>query len=91
MLACKRLGLACKRPGLSCKRPELRGLIRDLWMYRFPCILQDFVPFGTLGGSCPAYITATIEIYQSRASIPMTMSCLWVTGRALAPKGDKVL
>ena len=29
---------------------------------------------------CPAYITATITKYQSRARVPMTISCVWATG-----------
>ena len=45
-----------------------------------PCILQDFVPSGSLRGRCPAYITSTIKRYQSRARVPMTISCLWATG-----------
>ena len=32
---------------------------------------------------CPAYITATIIKYQSRARVPMTISCLWVSGSGL--------
>ena len=28
-----------------------------------PCILQDFVPSGSLQGCCPAYLTATIMKY----------------------------
>ena len=32
---------------------------------------------------CPAHITATIIKYQSRARVPMTISCLWVTGSGL--------
>ena len=44
----------------------------DVWIYRFPCILKDC--------RCPAYITATITKYQSRARLPMTISCLWATG-----------
>ena len=45
-----------------------------------PCILQDFVPSGSLRGRCPAYTIATIIKYQSRARVPMTISCLWATG-----------
>ena len=45
-----------------------------------PCILQDFVPSGTLWGRCPAYLTATIMKCCSRARVPMTISCLWATG-----------
>ena len=46
----------------------------------YPCILQDFVPSGSLRGRCPAYTIATIIKYQSRARVPMTISCLWATG-----------
>ena len=46
-------------------------------------ILQDFVSSGSLRSRCPAPITATITKYQSRARVPMTISCLWATGWAL--------
>ena len=45
-----------------------------------PCILDNSVPSGSLWGHCPAYLTAAIRKYQSRARVPMTISCLWVTG-----------
>ena len=45
-----------------------------------PCILQDFVPSGSLWGRYPAYLTANIKKCQSRARVPMTISCLWATG-----------
>ena len=48
-----------------------------------PCILLDCVPFGSLSGHCPAYITTTIMKYQSRARVPMPVSCLWGTGSLL--------
>ena len=46
----------------------------------YPCNLQDFVSSGSLRSRCPAPITATITKYQSRARVPMTISCLWATG-----------
>ena len=49
-----------------------------------PCILQDFVPSSSLQGRCPAYIIAIITKYQSRAGVPMTISCLWGTGSLMA-------
>ena len=45
-----------------------------------PCILQDFVPSGSLRGRCPAYLTANIKKCQSRARVPISISCLWATG-----------
>ena len=70
------------------ERP-LRGM-KDAWMDEqtvgqtdSPCILQDFIPSGSLCGHCPAYITlitATIMKYQSRARVLMTMFCFWATG-----------
>ena len=45
-----------------------------------PCIQHDFDPSNSLWGHCPAYLTAAIRKYQSRARVPMTISCLWVTG-----------
>ena len=44
-----------------------------------PCILQDYIPSSSLGGCCPAHIKATITKCQSRARVPMTISCLWAT------------
>ena len=68
-------GPASTRPGPASERPEE---VTDRWtdcLY----ILQDFVSCGSLWGSCPAYITATIKNYQSRARVSMTI-CLWATG-----------
>ena len=89
-LAPKKPGLAPKRPGLA---PKRSGLPSQGLCYRqmkrdgqtdgrtdSPCILQDFVPSGTLWGRCPAYTIDTIQKYQSRARVPMTISCLWATG-----------
>ena len=48
-----------------------------------PCIQKDFVLSGSLWGRCSTYITATIMKYQSKARVPMTISCLWATGFSL--------
>ena len=50
-----------------------------------PCILQDSVSSGALLGGYPAYLTATIITYCSRARVPMTISCLWATGYPFTP------
>ena len=44
-----------------------------------PYILLDCVPFGSLSGHCPAYITATIMKYLSRARVPMTFGQLVIS------------
>ena len=56
----------------------------DGWMdIQISPVLQDFVSSGSLRSRCPTHITATITKYQSRARVPMTISCLWATGYSL--------
>ena len=53
----------------------------DVWMdIQIPPVLQDFIFSGSFRSRCPSSITATITKYQSRARVPMTISCLWPTG-----------
>ena len=51
----------------------------DGQMYRFCLYSTGLYPSGSLRGCCPAHIKATITKCQSRARVPMTISCLWAT------------
>ena len=67
--------LAFERPRQASEGPRGGGGKRkegwtdgwmDIWRYKYtdsPCILQDFVPYGSLRGRCPAHKIATIMKY----------------------------
>ena len=50
-------------------------------------VLTPFLEPPYLRSRCPAPITATITKYQSRARVPMTISCLWATGFLFSGRG----
>ena len=50
-------------------------------MDRFPCVLQDFVPFGA-AALLPLNL---IRHYSSRARVPLTTYCLWAAIKIALP------
>ena len=65
--------------GPASKRP---GEVTEGWtLDRLPLYSTGL---RLLWGSCPAYITATIKIYQSRGRISMIVSSLWANGFSLS-------